>query len=211
MIARSNFLKANLVKADGLTDDESEKEFKEKELPKEKEKEKEEEENNQLQQISGSKSVEQNGKQPSKDKSKGSEDPKGSKASKEKVQKEKSKEKSDSLTKSTQDLTSHIEQPINNEAEEILLNRPPTPPKPKVFLPPIDATPFIRSKIPEPIFKDDKFIKEQDIHRKTEVNNFLHFKEQMIKFRDEEKKYRLYQKVKQIEECEALQVNILKN
>ena len=32
------------------------------------------------------------------------------------------------------------------------------------------------------------------------------FKEQMFKFREEERKYRLYQKLKQIEECEALQV-----
>jgi hypothetical protein len=36
----------------------------------------------------------------------------------------------------------------------------------------------------------------------------MHLKEQMVKFREEERKYRLYQKLKQIEECEALQVNI---
>ena len=56
------------------------------------------------------------------------------------------------------------------------------------------------------MLKDDNFIKEQDKQRKMEIHNFMQFKEQMTKFRDEEKKYRLYQKLKQIEDCETLQV-----
>ena len=46
--------------------------------------------------------------------------------------------------KSSQDLNK-IEETFNmtNAADEILLSRPPTPPKPKVFLPPIDVAPFI--------------------------------------------------------------------
>jgi hypothetical protein len=56
------------------------------------------------------------------------------------------------------------------------------------------------------IKKDEAFIKEQDKQRKAEVSNFILLKDQMLKFREEERKYRLYQKLKQIEECEALQV-----
>lgn len=98
---------------------------------------------------------------------------------------------------------------IGNEIEEPLLQRPPTPPKPKVFLPPIDATPFIKSKRGgQPVLKDNQFAAEQDRQRKKEVSEFMQFKEQMVKFREEEKKYRLYQKLKQIEECESLQVII---
>jgi len=36
---------------------------------------------------------------------------------------------------------------IKEIIDEILLDRPPTPPKPKVFLPPIDVVPFIKYKI----------------------------------------------------------------
>jgi hypothetical protein len=94
--------------------------------------------------------------------------------------------------------------------EEILLNRPPTPPKPKVVLPPIDVSPFVKSRGLNNgrgyIFKNDKYEKEQDELRKTEYEEFLAFKDQIIKFRDEERKYRLQQKIKQIEECEELQV-----
>ena len=115
--------------------------------------------------------------------------------------------KTDSMTKSSQDLSIQPQEQIfNNDSEEILLNRPPTPPKAKVFLPPSDASQFIRSQQTYSILKDAQFIKDQDMHRKTEVNNFIQFKEHMHKFRDEEKKYRLYQKFKQIEECEHLQV-----
>lgn len=53
---------------------------------------------------------------------------------------------------------------INPEIDEVLLHCPPTPPKPKVFLPPIDPTPFIKSKHGQvdyaPVLKDDEFVSE---------------------------------------------------
>jgi len=98
---------------------------------------------------------------------------------------------------------------IGTEMDETLLQHPPTPPKPKVFLPPIDPSPFVKSKFSDgsytPVLKDDEFIKAQDRQRKQEISEFMQFKDQMVKFREEEKKYRLYQKLKQIEECERLQ------
>jgi hypothetical protein len=57
------------------------------------------------------------------------------------------------------------------------------------------------------IIKDEEFEKEQTNMRKMEMENFLKFKEQISKFREDERKYRLQQKLKQIEECENLQVN----
>ena len=56
------------------------------------------------------------------------------------------------------------------------------------------------------IIKDEEFEKEQTHMRKLEMENFLKFKDQINKFREDERKYRLQQKLKQIEECENLQV-----
>ena len=95
--------------------------------------------------------------------------------------------------------------------DEVLLQRAPTPPKPKVFLPPIDAAPFVRTRQGEADFvaaavKDEAFVREQEERRKGEVGEFVRLREQMARFREDERKYRLYQKLKQIEECEILQV-----
>jgi hypothetical protein len=57
------------------------------------------------------------------------------------------------------------------------------------------------------IIKDEEFEKEQANMRKLEMENFIQFKDQTNKFREDERKYRLQQKLKQIEECENLQVN----
>ena len=56
------------------------------------------------------------------------------------------------------------------------------------------------------IIKDENVEKEQARLRKMEMDNFLQFKEQINKFRDDERKYRLQQKIKQIDDCESLQV-----
>lgn len=58
------------------------------------------------------------------------------------------------------------------------------------------------------MLKDEIFEREQAKLRKMEFDNFMAFKEQISKFRDEERKYRLNEKLKQIEECENLQVGI---
>jgi hypothetical protein len=48
--------------------------------------------------------------------------------------------------------TKTLEQPVEqlvepvNPVDEVLLNRPPTPPKPKTVLPPVDIIPFVRYK-----------------------------------------------------------------
>ena len=57
------------------------------------------------------------------------------------------------------------------------------------------------------IIKDEEFEKEQANMRKLEMENFTQFKDQINKFREDERKFRLQQKLKQIEECENLQVN----
>lgn len=46
------------------------------------------------------------------------------------------------VTKSTQEILK-VEEPTI-VIDEVLLSRPPTPPKPKVFLPPIDVSPFVK-------------------------------------------------------------------
>lgn len=134
--------------------------------------------------------------------------PKSLKSSKEKTQKNL---KENSMIRSQAEFTNiEHDKLISSDIDEVLLQRPPTPPKPKVFLPPIDPTPFIKTKQGQagyaPVLKDDEFVREQEKKRKSEVNDFMKFKEQMGKFREDEKKYRLYQKLKQIEECEILQV-----
>ena len=100
--------------------------------------------------------------------------------------------------------SSDAEFPVN---EEVFTDTPPTPPKPKVILPPIDIDPFIRESYYHLRIKDENFEKEQARMRKIEFDKFISFKDQMNKFREEERKYRLQQKIKQIEECEILQVN----
>lgn len=93
--------------------------------------------------------------------------------------------------------------------DEIFTNAPPTPPKPKIILPPIDTDPFIRESYYQLRIKDENFQKEQARIRKIQFEKFTSFKDQMNKFREEERKYRLQQKIKQIEECEILQVNFI--
>lgn len=123
MVARSKFLRENLVKQDGspATDDEFEKLI---------------EEESQIQgpnqssvvtkQIEGAKTA----------KSKFSEDP-GAKQPKGSKQKKETKDVK---------ISSEAPEQIGETAvvEEVLSNRPPTPPKPKTFLPPLDLTPFSR-------------------------------------------------------------------
>lgn len=58
------------------------------------------------------------------------------------------------------------------------------------------------------IIKDDNYEREQARLRKQEYENYIKFREQMVKFREEERKYRFSEKVKQIEDCEELQVRI---
>lgn len=107
---------------------------------------------------------------------------------------------------STQMSDHAVNESIN--VDESLSNRPPTPPKPKVFLPPLDVAPFTRTSNMGVIIKDEEFEKSQAKLRKMEMENFLQFKDEMSKFREEERKYRLQQKLKQIEECEALQYKL---
>ena len=204
MVARGQFLKSNLVRVDGpMTDDEYEK------LP---------DDDQILSQgtqqaiLSTSASIAQP-KQVQIDpkKLKLPEDPKAAVKPVTKVKKDKEKPETTSKSQDPQSNETAVDQfiqQISSTNDEVLLNRPPTPPKPKVFLPPIDIAPFVKSRSNAIIFKNENFEKEEEEIRKNEVNKFLLFKEQILKFREEERKYRLYQKMKQIEEYEILQVSI---
>lgn len=121
--------------------------------------------------------------------------------------KDSKKEKTDP-TKPSQEPITQMSDHANESViiDEPLSNRPPTPPKPKVYLPPLDVAPFTRTSHMGVIIKDENFEKEQARLRKMEMDNFLQFKDQINKFREDERKYRLQQKIKQIEECENLQV-----
>ena len=67
---------------------------------------------------------------------------------------------------------------------------------------------FNREKNERCIVKDQNYEKEQEEIKKIEYENFLRFRDQMIKFREDERKYRLSEKLKQIQDCEELQVII---
>lgn len=129
MVARSKFLRENLVKQDGTpaTDDEFDKTI---------------EEEAQLAQAQSSQtsviSKLGGGESKSGVRVKASEDPSGSKGIKGGKQK---KEKTDVVR-----ISSEAPEQITEIAvvEEVFSNRPPTPPKPKTILPPIDLSPFIR-------------------------------------------------------------------
>lgn len=58
------------------------------------------------------------------------------------------------------------------------------------------------------VLKDDRFQREQDELRKREIQNFLEFKSDLSRFREEEKKFRVHQKMRQLEEYEALQLRL---
>lgn len=184
MASRNRFLKENLVKVDGgsITDEELEKPN---------------EDQNELQATASTSSTQQIPSQKQTDaKTKKAEDrpQKGSKGKKD--------TKADIKVELPQ--IEIVAEPL--VSDEILSNRPPTPPKAKIVLPPIDVEPFLRSNYYGLRIKDENFEKEQAQLRKMDYDNFTSFKEQMNKFREEERKYRLQQKIKQIEECEILQV-----
>ena len=57
------------------------------------------------------------------------------------------KDKADSNKPSQEPVTQMSDHQVNDSItipDEPLSNRPPTPPKPKVYLPPLDIAPFIR-------------------------------------------------------------------
>ncbi|CAF0778069.1 unnamed protein product [Brachionus calyciflorus] len=187
MASRSRFLKENLIKVDGgsITDEELDKQT--------------EDQNEQQQQQTTISNNQSN----------------LSLAQKQSDQKlKKTEEKSQKNTKSKKDVKTdnkienlpqleNLPEILAND--ELFSNRPPTPPKAKIILPPLDVEPFVRQAYYGLRLKDENFEKEQDNLRKKEFESFVSFKEQMNKFREEERKYRLQQKIKQIEECEILQ------
>ena len=202
-IARADFLKAHQVRTEGAaTDDEGDKPPEE-EQPAPQAQPTPAQPTPQNVQIPTPKVVEpKSSKEPKSKQSVAGDEVKSSKGSKQK------KDKAESV-KASQELTPQVNEQLANESitiEEPLSNRPPTPPKPKFYLPPIDVAPFLRVNHFGPVIKDEAFEKEQTQMRKMEMDSFLSFKDQIHKFREEERKFRLHQKLKQIEDCEALQV-----
>lgn len=133
-IARSNFLKSNLIKADGTpyTEEDTEKVQADEEL-----------QSKVLEQMQASIKPKQSVSQPVAIKN--DDQPKASITVKSRKKDPSIKPILETEVKSSQDLNK-IEETFNmtNATDEILLSRPPTPPKPKVFLPPIDVAPFIK-------------------------------------------------------------------
>jgi len=91
-----------------------------------------------------------------------------------------------------------------NIQDEVLLNRPPTPPKPKTILPPIELEPFKKYSNFQ-VFKDENIERQLAEERKQEFDNFRYIREQILRIREEERKNTITYKSKQIEECETLQ------
>ena len=58
------------------------------------------------------------------------------------------------------------------------------------------------------MLKDEGFQQQQDMLRRAQLKDFIDYKSEITKFREEERKYRLHQKLKQIEEYESLQVKL---
>ena len=56
------------------------------------------------------------------------------------------------------------------------------------------------------VIKDELIEMEQAEMRKEEVERFKLFREKLNKIREEERKFRISSKTKQIEDCETLQV-----
>jgi hypothetical protein len=148
-VARSKYLKENLIKLDGslATDDEFDRTV-------------DDDAQLQAQQISVSQSQtsiqsKQTTNVSKQSKPKQSEDI-GSKQSKGSKLK---KETSDTKIASA-DITEQVTEPVL--VEEVFSNRPPTPPKPKTQLPPLDLSPFIRL---EPHFEFLKRLKNQNFKK----------------------------------------------
>jgi hypothetical protein len=102
-----------------------------------------------------------------------------------------------------------VEQLNADPSDEILLNRPPTPPKPKAILPQIDLAALSKSTKNERYYKDEKLEKQLAEERKKEIEDFIDFRDAMNKLREEIRINNKMEKIKQIEEAENLQVNQL--
>jgi hypothetical protein len=145
MIARADFLKAHLVRVDGVsatTDDEGEKTA-------------DDETQNTLappttiDKQSSQSSVKAPDVKQSKVSKTSVDESKGAAAAGAKGAKGvKDSKKDKDSTKPSQEPVTQMSDHQGNESitipDEPLSNRPPTPPKPKVFLPPLDVAPFIR-------------------------------------------------------------------
>jgi hypothetical protein len=231
-IARTNFLKTNLIKADGntSTDDENEKdkslEEEEVQLPPQTITRKvslskknlpaassntsltknTESSTNVATNLTATKTTSSTSLTTPKGGTKQSETTSTTKTKGTKKDKEKEKEKEKTALQQQTANDQLLNESANEKVDEILLARPPTPPKPKIFLPPIDISPFLKTSNQGYIIKDSDFENEQAMLRKQEMENFLKFKEIIQKSREEERRHRFNQKIIQIEECEALQV-----
>lgn len=156
MISRTKFLKENLIKIDGgsLTDDEIDKQNEEDPLN---QTQSHQTLNQPLPPIlsAGSSTHGQQGNQKSSNEATNvtNKQAKGGKqAEEQKTSTKGSKQKKDKTesTKVSQELIAQQASEQLSEAlvvEEVLTNRPPTPPKLKIVLPPIDIGPFVRFEI----------------------------------------------------------------
>nr|XP_006811496.1 PREDICTED: androglobin-like [Saccoglossus kowalevskii] len=92
-----------------------------------------------------------------------------------------------------------------NPADVILLNEPPPPPAPKEILQVIDKTPFIRSTESEPRLLDDEEMNRQRAEQEQLIQQYKAFREEVLTWREEDRKRRNLTKEMQIQECEELQ------
>ncbi|CAC5378200.1 Androglobin [Mytilus coruscus] len=95
---------------------------------------------------------------------------------------------------------------LHEAGDENLTLEPPRPPTPKEMLAPLDVSPFIRKGSREPRYLDDEEIRRRDEEQKQEVEEYNRFRDQVKTWRDTDKQNRNQIKIRQLEECEELQV-----
>ncbi|XP_071138088.1 androglobin-like isoform X50 [Mytilus edulis] len=95
---------------------------------------------------------------------------------------------------------------LHEAGDENLTLEPPRPPTPKEMLAPLDVSPFIRKGSREPRYLDDEEIRRRDEEQKQEVDEYNQFRNQVKTWRDTDKQNRNQIKIRQLEECEELQV-----
>ncbi|XP_013419771.1 androglobin-like [Lingula anatina] len=91
------------------------------------------------------------------------------------------------------------------DTEEILTLEPPPPPTPKEMLQPLDLTPYLRKSGDGPRYLDEAEIQRQMDAKRKEIEEYKAFREQVEQWREEDRQLRNQLKIKQLEECQALQ------
>ncbi|XP_071997026.1 androglobin isoform X3 [Engystomops pustulosus] len=96
-------------------------------------------------------------------------------------------------------LTSQIQEPQSSEQQVQ---------SPKGEFEPLDLTPFIRNRHPEPVLRDEQVIQQQAFQKAEEIRQFRQLKEEILKQREQEQNARNLQKQNVLHMYEDMQISL---